>query len=379
MRYRNMCLFVATILAAASAVCAGEASASPPIITIRKGAADLQNASVVTGFTDISTGSLASGRTEVALAFDEANLFIAFKCYSPVPPKATVKERDGQVWEDDAVEVFLDPTDSRSDYYQFIGNAAGAMWDSRGRDGSWNAKWEYAATVEKGFWTATFKIPFAALGVKAPADGATWGLNLCRDQQTPVKEISSWAIVEDGFHNPGQFGHLLFDRKGAAVRILSVGSAGAGFIAEIEAGQNPVEFNAVLRTVGATQASPLQAKRIEPGAKEKIEITQKISTPGSYSLAWGVKDMKTGKMVSSGEERFKVLEPLSVSLRKYFLSGLRGVDVSEAGLEKAPGMSARVEIGKPGAPPAVTASITEFDQKRSGSASLNVYKVPPGD
>jgi hypothetical protein len=73
------------------------------------------------------------------------------------------------------------------------------------------------------------------------------------------------------------------------------------------------------------------------------------------------------------------LEPLSVSLRKYFLSGLLCVDVSEAGLEKAPGMSARVEIGKPGAPPAVTASITEFDQKRSGSASLNVYKVPPGD
>ena len=95
--------------------------------------------------------------------------------------------------------------------------------------------------------------------MKAPADGATWGINLCRDQQTPVKEISSWAIVEDGFHNPSQFGRLLFDRNGAAVRVLSVGPKGgnrAALSVEIEAGKDAVELSATPRSADVIQASP---------------------------------------------------------------------------------------------------------------------------
>ncbi|MCJ7822761.1 MAG: hypothetical protein MUQ26_06785, partial [Armatimonadetes bacterium] len=47
-------------------------------------------------------------------------------------------KHDGNVWEDDSVEIFIDPAGDRKSYVQLIVNAAGVTYEGREKDGTWN-------------------------------------------------------------------------------------------------------------------------------------------------------------------------------------------------------------------------------------------------
>ncbi|MDP6506231.1 MAG: sugar-binding protein, partial [Planctomycetota bacterium] len=86
-------------------------------------------------------------QTEVKACFDGGALYFAIVCLDPSSPKLKAKydRRDGPLWEDDAIEIFINPDDRT--YYQFILNSKGARCDlsypkpSGGKTGlDWNAK-----------------------------------------------------------------------------------------------------------------------------------------------------------------------------------------------------------------------------------------------
>jgi hypothetical protein len=189
-----------------------QAVATAPAIDGQLAPGEWDAAARLTGLRDLSADTPTANQTEVFITHDETRLLLAFRCHGPSGAlKTAATVRDGAVWEDDAVEIFLQPDPARDTYFQFVGNSAGVFFDSRGLGGqAWNGDWTYKTAIESGVWTGEISIPFAALGMKPPADGTTLGFNICRDQQTPAKRLSCWAPVTGSFHDPKNFGRLRF-------------------------------------------------------------------------------------------------------------------------------------------------------------------------
>jgi len=142
-------------------------------------------------------------------------MYIFFDCVSPNADalKAEVGERDGPVWNDEAVEIFLDPTGSRTaPYLHVVINTLGVTYDARGRDRRWDRKWDPKLRVEvnrhaKG-WKLEVALPFKELVDDPVWVNRTWAGNLTRLARLPEgNEESAWCPTGSGSsHVPLRFG-----------------------------------------------------------------------------------------------------------------------------------------------------------------------------
>ena len=167
----------------------------------------------VAGFRLSGREDLASEQTVMRLLYDARHLYIAVKCAESQMDKLVVNclVDDTDVWKDDCVEFFIDPTHDHATYYQFIVNAGAVRYDAVGFDRTWGAPWQAAASREKDAWYLELAIPFAALAVPAPAPGSVWGFNLDRERNAGGNtQLYNWADVQGVFHSPTRFGHLWF-------------------------------------------------------------------------------------------------------------------------------------------------------------------------
>jgi hypothetical protein len=159
-------------------------------------------------------------QTLVWLLYDDEKLYIAAKVLEPQMAELTaeVTTRDGEVWRDDDLEIFLDPGKKKdpSDYFQLVVNALGTLTDQRGApDVSGDVAWDckgctVKAAKDKDSWAIEMAIPLKALGVTKPLAGARWGVNFARDRKAGAAEKSSWANMGPQWHQPDQFATIVF-------------------------------------------------------------------------------------------------------------------------------------------------------------------------
>ena len=71
----------------------------------------------------------ARQRTEVRLLWDEANLYLAFECADD-DAWSTSTEHDADLWEQDVVEVFIDPDGDGKTYAELQVSPAGVLFDA---------------------------------------------------------------------------------------------------------------------------------------------------------------------------------------------------------------------------------------------------------
>lgn len=155
----------------------------------------------------LQTGAgLPGEKIRAWLAYDDANLYVAFRCphAAGAKLKAEADEHDGDTWLDDSMEVFLDPWHGHSDYYQLCVNCRGVIRDSRGRDTSWDSGARAAVRQQAEAWTIELAIPFENLDLNLDV-GTVWGINLVRNDRVRG-EVSTWSL--GGFHAPGRFGNV---------------------------------------------------------------------------------------------------------------------------------------------------------------------------
>ena len=127
------------------------------------------------------------------------------------------RERDTSIWQDDAVELLILPAGAEpDDFYQFILNSLGAVYDAHGGSSEWNGTAKIAASqdAQASTWTLEIAIPWSDLGGR-PAAGEVWRANFCRENPEPAAahgagELSSWCPSFAGFNSPEYFGLLLF-------------------------------------------------------------------------------------------------------------------------------------------------------------------------
>lgn len=132
--------------------------------------------------------------TEIKSVWSREGITFGFICQEPETEKLAIQYKrpswDGSnIWWDDNVEIFLDITGERSDYHQFIINADGAVYDSHGKDFSWNAKGMLAAAHhDKGWWSLEVYIPYAAFEKEMiPGTALQWLGNFTRHRVTDRK------------------------------------------------------------------------------------------------------------------------------------------------------------------------------------------------
>ncbi len=223
-------------------------------------------------------------RTQAWVACDAEALYVAARCaddrMDQVP--ATVTERDGPVWQDDCLEVFLMP--GKPYYYHFAANLLGARYDARHSVGtprdeaepeSWNGEWQVASRREADCWTMEIALPFACLEWGPARVFDFFGFNIGREQRR-LTEFSCWPA--SGFNKSDEF---------ALLREVPIDPLRYGLlITDVTTGQVIPGANRYTATIaeepapGAAMALRARVRAL-PDGPEQVFTTQVRSTPGT--------------------------------------------------------------------------------------------------
>lgn len=184
----------------------------------------------VGSFTNIRGGAVAD-TTRAVVAWDDENFYVLFACVDE-QAWGTLEQRDDAIWNEEVVEVFLDPDGDSKDYAELEISPHNVVVDlmvpAPGAGGAedWK-KWDIeglqtAVQVQEGAgWTVEIAIPWASLGragvTEAPGLGERWRVGLYRIErpggaQEPEmgRRFLAWSPTERSFHEPSRFGVIEF-------------------------------------------------------------------------------------------------------------------------------------------------------------------------
>lgn len=322
-----------------------------PVIDGKVDAGEWRGAAVTDALHRLGAEALLREAPTFSVAYDDRALYVA--AVVPLPagakPKASAQVRDGAAWEDDAIEVFLDPQGDHKAEYQFILNAAGTHADLRSEDLGWSRDWQGAASVHPDRWEAEFAIPWTAVDAAGLGSRTAVGFNLGWDRKTPGALSGTWASMLTGsFHHPEAFGQLLLRRQGPAVsgRVFS-GSGALGFGLEC-----PV----------AGTAAPEASLKVTRAGAAVGERTAAVSGPTALTVALPQQqgrpeggDYLCELRVTSGGEAAPLLQqsgvvhvqaPLAVEVRQFALAGklIADIDATALTLEQNPARVVEAQI-----------------------------------
>ncbi|HEY8232478.1 MAG TPA: carbohydrate-binding family 9-like protein [Vicinamibacteria bacterium] len=177
--------------------------------------------------------------TRFRAAWNDEGLFLRFDATDP-SPWHTMSRRDEHLWEEEVVEIFLDPDRSGRDYYELEINPANVTcdlrmlspWPDKRGDIDWNLA-DLATRVHarggdpasRG-WTATAFLPWSGLRALPstgrvalpPRPGDAWRFNVFRIERpggksSPEKDavFAAWSPPSaKSFHDAGAFRDFVF-------------------------------------------------------------------------------------------------------------------------------------------------------------------------
>ena len=340
-------------------------------------------------FTIVGDGVLPQ-QPQVLLCRDASTLYLSARLPKPAgtPARGKITERDGPLWEDDSVEIFLDPGFTKSHYIQLIVNSAGTKWDSVGKDKAFNADWQ-AATVARdadAFWTLEVAVPIAAVGpIPTPA---IWGLNVCWDRQTPSPLSATWAPLAAGnFHDPEHFGNLAFSADAPGITDAQIealpNSGQISFSARLSAGARPatVQF---LFGKGA-DLKPLSERTLAAG--QRLSWSAKGAVPFVGGLPTDSGDYSAHIVARVGDAEvyhavipMAVPPPVKLDVRKFVMRTMKVLVDADASLLAAVQKPGRLKLSLVDASGAAKATADgPFDAAFHASVWLDVKAAGPGD
>ena len=207
-------------------------------------------------------------RTEVLLCRDKTTLYVAYRLDEPDVRRMRrkVRQRDGAFWNDDSVEMFLQP-DGAEGYYQIGFGAGGALYDSSSKGGKgWDSGVKAASVVGKRSWTVELAVPLARMTSGGPVP-ARWRANFNRARFAGgLAEDLAWSpTFTNSSHMPARFGHLTFGDASVAKPTVSPGRIGAGIRLKRTPDGTVLEFDlsSVPRGAKIHRAS-LRAETVQP-------------------------------------------------------------------------------------------------------------------
>lgn len=151
------------------------------------------------------------------LAYDTKNLFIAFICQDPdiSQLRSNLTDRDN-IFQDDWVNISIDPNKENQIAYQFYANAYGIqgdrLWQANGtEDESFDLVWESEGKIYEDHWIVEMKIPFESL--RYPQHKIqNWSVHLTRSYPRDNEFKYSWMPISANNNSyMQQAGNLIFN------------------------------------------------------------------------------------------------------------------------------------------------------------------------
>jgi hypothetical protein len=225
------------------------------------------------------SGTAATEKTEMWLAFDQRHIYVSFRCWDSAPARrvATDMRRDSPTtWMgNDIVSVFLDPYYDRRNGVVFTVNAIGGRNDGqvtneRQYSGDWNPVWDFATGTFEGGWTVEMAIPLKSLRYQAGA-GQTWGVNALRTNRWK-NELSTITRLPQG-------------RGQSAVMQASLAATIVGL--DVPGGSRSLDVKPYAIGSVATDATRPGARRSDADANVGVDarygLTQTLSADFTYN------------------------------------------------------------------------------------------------
>ncbi len=150
--------------------------------------------------------SLAKVKTEVMVAYDENNLYIAAICYDSVPHKYIIQslKRDFAYPISDAFAVIIDPFSDMQNGFTFGLNPFGVQREGMISDGGgfgstavWDNKWYSETKRFSNKWTLEMQIPFKSIRFNEKL--TEWRINFARND-FDLNESGTWVKVPRQFN-----------------------------------------------------------------------------------------------------------------------------------------------------------------------------------
>ncbi|MBM4050030.1 MAG: hypothetical protein FJ279_33455, partial [Planctomycetes bacterium] len=305
-------------------------------------------AAKVTGLVNIQTMLAMGDLTCFLVGYDEQRLYLGIVAFGREAQSADAAchTRDGKVYLDDAVEIFLQP-DAKGPHYQFIGNSFAAIYDGFDGNNGWNGNWNYRTSRREDRWMGEAAIAWTELGRRGPPQpGETWGINFCRELPM-MSEIASWALMHRGYIQPDRFGRASFVAAGPFARLDGVEGAARG---ELSVSLNaicprpyagpPIEAELVV----ADESAILIRKKVAlpPDQTAKVSLGERVM-PGEYVLTYQVG--AAGANLLAGTYAFSTSPPFQVAVKRYPTLGYVEAALDTRGMSALPtGAKARAAI-----------------------------------
>ena len=194
---------------------------------------------VAVKLNDAVTGEPGRFQTEVRVLYDSTYLYVGFRCEDDYV-WGTVTDRDGPIWDEECVEVFINPANVAHQYYEINLSPNNVLFDGcvlnrrtagkptetfqplmdyhvQGIQTAVHVDGELGERGKASGWTAEYAIPFAELVGAAnvpPQPNDVWRINFYRIDSPERGQRESYAWGTTGttaFHLPWKFGILHFE------------------------------------------------------------------------------------------------------------------------------------------------------------------------
>lgn len=161
-----------------------------------------------------------AAKTTAYVVSTATELVLFFKCETPDLSAlvAEVRDHDGQVFQDDSLELFIDPANKREmdSYMHIMVNSLGTTAESKGPSGaedfSWDPKMKVKAKVDRAAkaWFIEMVIPFKDLVANPDKMSKVWAVNFNRMAYlVEGNEDTAWSPTGgSSSHVPTKFGAL---------------------------------------------------------------------------------------------------------------------------------------------------------------------------
>ena len=250
-------------------------TAQPPVIDGNLSEIAWQRASTFSPFQNADGTDEPQNPTQTALLWDSEHLYIGVKADIPETqiPHISQTQHDSPIWEDECIEILMDPNLKTDTYYHLVINPIGALFDqqvnlpgspyfrfapqdvqltiSQGTmktdfdaDSEWNSNAKVATEINTTFWSVEIAIPREMLEKPAnlesqdgPANENRWLFNIHRKAYTDSRsaadlalttqrEYSYWQPTYDTehpwwLHAPQQYAGALSERSAPAMGLLN--------------------------------------------------------------------------------------------------------------------------------------------------------------
>ena len=171
-----------------------------------------------TGFKSLATrgGTPVPVQTSFQILPFADRIVVGIKCDEPELAARLETAAEGRTFRGNSIELFLSPSGSNYEFYQFIVNMNGSTYTQYYSEGGnirpdpYKPAWQYAVAMGDGFWSVEMEIPLSAFYWTGHARWSDkWMVNVTRSRPgEEASRLSTWSPLKFNFHEPQNFNTL---------------------------------------------------------------------------------------------------------------------------------------------------------------------------